>query len=113
IGDNMSGTKLISLFGKISDALTANTLTESFRELKDNPITNPPNANTTDRRSLYKELMMVALMAGVGKSARNFTEYLPFEDYAPIINDALLNLENFPDIHKFAELDMFYKNNWH
>src|SRR5690606_24066077 len=28
IGDNMSGTKLISLFGKISDALTANTLTE-------------------------------------------------------------------------------------
>src|SRR5690606_13592070 len=37
IEDNMSGTKLISLFGKISDALTANTLTESFKELRDNP----------------------------------------------------------------------------
>lgn len=103
IGNKASSAKLVTLLFKVNDAFTSDIYTDAFRELRSNPITS----------KLYGDLIRISLLqSGIGRSAISFTQYLPYEDFQKAITPIINDLDEKQNIANFAELGMFFKNQW-
>lgn len=96
--------KNIQLQSRPTDAFSSNSLTESLRELRDNPITN----------RLYNNLVMLGLLQnGVRDSRTSFNKYIPYEDHEKYLKPAIDALESdFTNLNSFSENKAFFRNNW-
>lgn len=94
--------KNITISEKPKDKYASDSLTESFRQLKE---TNP---------DLYKNIIIAShLQYGITDSRLSVNKYIPVEDYLTAIKSGLASLEfNNPDHKAYTDANMFYKNSW-
>ena len=89
----------LKLNGK--DVFAMNQFINSMRELKD-----------ADKR-LYNFITMAAILqSGTYKSSISFTDLLPLEDFAAIVNPIVRNLDSIGEFSIFGDKNLFLRNNW-
>lgn len=93
----------ITLVSKPKDKDSSNSLTRSFKELKDK------------YPDLYRNIIVAShLQSGISDNRIAIGKFIPVEDYMVALKEGLGNLDN-PDIDKldaFIDTNQFYKNNW-
>ena len=97
--DREGGAKTVVLGTNIKDSYSENLYTEMMRELKE---INP---------SLYKNIVMVAILQGSYQSAFSIKNIIPIEDYAEIIKPILDVLATSPELDLFSK-GIFQRANW-
>lgn len=83
------------------DVFTQNQFINSLREIKEAD------------KGLYQYLVFGAILqSGTYKSPISFTDLLPLEDYAAIVNPLIKDLEKLGSFSTFGERNLFLRNNW-
>lgn len=101
MADKISSTKTLRLAIKPSDAFTQDMITEGLRELKN-----------VDGK-LYRDILRAAfLQSGLSKNAFSYTDLLPYEDFAVVIQPLVKDLAITGENYNFADIGAFYRNNW-
>ena len=82
-----------------------NKMIYAFREIRD---------ELGKDSEIYNSLVKIALLqSGLSPSTISFTSYIPFEDFEPFYNEALMLLEDRADLQDYLTSNVFQRNNWH
>jgi hypothetical protein len=99
------GTNNLTLTNKDNKVYDQNKIIYGFEELREYLSNN--------RSDLYKKLVAVSILqSGISRSKVSFTNLLPYEDFKDIYNKTLFNLDKFPNLEEFYNLNVFERNNW-
>lgn len=102
IGISSKGVKGVQLTRKPLSGIEADMLTEAFRVLRDNPVTN----------ELYKQLVTSSfLQTGVQNSRTSYHQYIPNEDIIKFMKPVIDRVLNDP-MQSFNDTMSFYRNMW-
>lgn len=86
---------------KDNDSFSQNQFISALRELK--------GAN----KDIYNRLVLTSLLQSGGyKSFISYTDLIPIEDYAAVLNPIINGLEDGEDFSTFASKNLFLRNNW-
>ena len=99
------GANNIKVKGIDNKVYDQNNIIYAFREIRD--------YLGNSRNNLYERLVLVSMLqSGLSNSPISFSSVLPYEDFQPLYNSLLSQLQYLPGLKDFYELGVFQKNNW-
>lgn len=107
IGDYQADPKTIGMIFRSNKPFQSDMYRQALFELKTNPIVQEKY------NGLYDDLILLGLLqTGTGRGASSYNQYIPFEDYARVVEPIFSNMSSYDNIDNFFTNDVFFRSEW-
>lgn len=104
-GSNDRKVDNLYLAGRDNKIYDQNLIINSFNEMREHL--------KSENSDLYGKFVRLGILqSGLSKSKISYTTLLPYADFKEIYNQTLFDLENYPSLRNFYNLNVFERNNW-
>jgi len=106
---NENAVNNIKIRGIDNKVYDQNNIIYGFRAIRDYL----KETNDKTYKTLYRRLVIFSIVqSGLTASKISFSSVLPYEDFQPLYNDVLGNVNNIKNLDSFKTLGVFERNNW-